>query len=225
MGADAFLSREKKGRLEPPLVPDSEPVVREPPRVAKSSPDLTRAPSPLRKNRSVVGFSVGQRCDCVVAAYFGTGASETACAPGRRPNVGRVWSKHFVIAVFLACRWWSCGRQSRVGTYAAPTRLVNKKRREVWEMRARRLRFGTHRAGLHGGLARGHALDLDVAVPAVRGSGGRRSGAGRGAGTRRWRARFGAPEPSRRKDRADGGNSRDEARTCPRRGHRPRRST
>lgn len=120
MGADAF--REKKERLEP-LVPDSEPVVREPPRVAKSSPDLTRAPSPLRKNRSVVGFSVGQRCDCVVAAYFGTGASETACAPGRRPNVGRVWSKHFFfIAVFFfwACRWWSCGRQSRVGTYAAP---------------------------------------------------------------------------------------------------------
>jgi hypothetical protein len=86
-----------------------------------------------------------------------------------------------------------CGCQSCVGTDAAPTpRRVNKKKREVWEMRVRGFRFGTHRAGLHGGLARGHALDLHVAVPAVRGSGGRRSGAGRGAGTRRWRARIGA---------------------------------
>lgn len=56
---------------------------------------VTRAPSPLRRNRSVVGFSAGQRCDCVTAAYLGTGASATACAPGRRPNVGRVRSKHY----------------------------------------------------------------------------------------------------------------------------------
>lgn len=64
------------------------------PLVLYKSPDLICAPSPFLKNLSVVGFSTGHWWDCVFEKYLGTGAVETACAPGRRPNVGRVWSKH-----------------------------------------------------------------------------------------------------------------------------------
>ena len=207
---------------EPPFVVPAADSERAwlPRELLKRSPDVTRAPSPLRRNRSVDGFSAGQRCDCVTAAYLGTGASATACAPGRRPNVGRVWSKH--------CERMGLVRR-RVRQMKSPNFFKTRRRRGVRFVSPTRRGWvsdsGTHRAGLHGGLARGHALDLDITIPAVRGAGGGRSGAGR-----RWGRGVGG-RASAGPRRLGPGIARTEAirvekaRTCPRRGHRPRRST
>mmetsp|Transcript_10932 Transcript_10932/g.49692 ORF Transcript_10932/g.49692 Transcript_10932/m.49692 type:complete len:236 (-) Transcript_10932:623-1330(-) len=60
----------------------------------RSSPDLIRVPSPLRRNSDAAPLSVGHRCVIERASYFGTGAVVFGCAPALRCCIGRVWSKH-----------------------------------------------------------------------------------------------------------------------------------
>ena len=63
----------------------------------------------------MVGACVGQRCVMSTVLNLGTGPEAMECDPARRPNVGRVWSKHCEFSEELV-------RDGRVGQRAGSGR-------------------------------------------------------------------------------------------------------